>query len=86
MSTKAWLHSLVAAAISAAASGVAVVVVDPNTFNFTAAGLQKLGAVCGVSSLLAVAAFLKQSPLPTAEITTTTTVQATTTVEGNPKP
>ena len=82
MSLKAWIHSLVAAAISAAASGVTAAIVAPESFNFSGPGLQKLGAMCGVNALLAVAAFLKQSPLPTAEITTTTTVQATTTVEG----
>ena len=82
MNLKAWLHSLVAAAVSAAASGVTAGVVAPESFNFSGPGLQKLAALCGVNALLAVAAFLKQSPLPTAEITTTTTVQATTTVEG----
>lgn len=65
MTIKAWLHSLVAAAISAAASGVTAGIVAPESFNFTGPGLAKLGALCGVNALLAVAAFLKQSPLPT---------------------
>ena len=77
MSLKAWLHSLVAAAISAAASGVTAGVVAPESFNFSGAGLQKLGALCGVNALLSVAAFLKQSPLPTSSETVTTTVTAT---------
>jgi len=84
MTLKAWIHSLVAAAISAAASGVTAGIVAPESFNFSGPGLQKLAALCGVNALLAVAAFLKQSPLPTAEITATTTVK--TTVEGNPQP
>lgn len=86
MTLKAWLHSLIAAAISAAATGVTVTIVAPESFNFSGPGLAKLGTLCGVNALIAVANFLKQSPLPTAEVTTTTTVQATTTVEGNPKP
>ncbi len=64
MNTKSWLHSLVAAAVSAAASGVSLVIVAPGDFNFTKAGLFKLATVCGVNALISVAAFLKQSPLP----------------------
>lgn len=61
---KTWVHSLVAAAVSAAASGVTLVIVDPASFNFSGGGLKHLAAVCGVQALIAVAAFLKQSPLP----------------------
>jgi hypothetical protein len=86
MSLKAWLHSLVAAAISAAASGVTVSIVAPESFNFSGPGLQKLGELCAISALISVANFLKQSPLPSAEVTTTTTAQVTTTVEGTTKP
>ncbi len=77
MNWKAWLHSLVAAAISSAASGVTLVIVAPDSFNFTSAGLSKLATVCGVNALVAVAGYLKQSPLPTATETVTTTVTAT---------
>jgi len=77
MNLKAWLHSLVAAAVSAAASGVTAGVVAPESFNFSGPGLQKLGALCAVNALLAVATFLKQSPLPTSSETVTTTVTAT---------
>ena len=61
---KAWLHGFVAAVISAAASGVTLVIVDPGSFNFTHDGLSHLAAVCGVQALIAAAAYLKQSPLP----------------------
>jgi hypothetical protein len=74
---KTWFQSLFAAAISAAASGVTLVIVAPDSFNFSAAGLQKLATVCGVNALLSVATFLKQSPLPTQTATVTTTVTAT---------
>lgn len=82
MSLKAWLHSLLAAAISAAASGVTAAIVAPESFNFSGAGLEKLGTLCAANAILAVAMFLKQSPLPSSEVTTTTTAQVTTTVEG----
>jgi hypothetical protein len=81
MTWKAWLHSLVAAAVSAAASGVTAGIVAPESFNFSGPGLQKLGALCAVNALLAVATFLKQSPLPAAEITTTVQTTATVTKE-----
>lgn len=61
---KIWIHGLVAAIISAAASGVTLVIVDPSAFNFSGSGLQHLGTVCGVQALIAAAAYLKQSPLP----------------------
>lgn len=77
MTTRAWIHSLVAAAVSAAASGVTAGVVAPESFNFSGVGLQKLGELCAVNALIAVAAFLKQSPLPTEEVTTTAKVTIT---------
>lgn len=61
---KTWAHGLGAAVISAAASGITLVIVDPNSFNFTSTGLQHLATVCGVQALIAAAAYLKQSPLP----------------------
>lgn len=84
MTVKAWIYSLVAAAVSAAASGVTAGIVAPESFNFSGTGMQKLGALCGVNALLAVATFLKQSPLPIAEVTVTETKTNTTTatVEG----
>lgn len=63
-SFQTWFHSILAAAISAAASGVTLVIVDPASFNFSSDGLKHLGAVCAVQAIIAVAAFLKQSPLP----------------------
>ena len=63
-SWKVWLHGLVAAVISAVASGVTLVIVDPNSFNLSKSGLGHLGAVCLIQGLIAAAAYLKQSPLP----------------------
>lgn len=64
MNWKPWLHSIVAAAISAAAGSITASIVDPEKFNMTASGLQHLGAFAAINSLLAVALVLKQSPLP----------------------
>lgn len=65
MSTwKIWLHGLGAAVISAAASGITLVIVDPNAFNFSGGGVKRLGSVCAVQALIAAAAYLKQSPIP----------------------
>ena len=59
-----WLYGLLATGISAGASGVTASVVAPESFNFTHAGLVKLGTLCAVNALVAVAFYLKQSPLP----------------------
>ena len=59
----AWIKGLVSVAISAAAGGVAMVVVDPSTFNLHA-GIGKLGEVCGVLALTHAAMYLARSPLP----------------------
>ena len=60
---RTWLHSLIAAAIGGGANAITVVIVDPVNFNFTT-GLGKVLSVAGVSALVSVALFLKQSPLP----------------------
>lgn len=66
MNTKAWVHSLVAAAIAAFSTSITAAIVDPSTFNFTAKGFEHIAAVAGVTAALAVLALLKQSPLPPA--------------------
>lgn len=73
MSTKQWIHALVATAISAAASGITAGIVAPDQFNFTHSGLIKLGELCAVNALVAVAAYLKQSPLPAESVEFTKT-------------
>ena len=64
MTWKAWLHSILAAAISAAAGSITASIVDPEKFNFTASGLAHIGEFALVNAVLAVALILKQSPLP----------------------
>ena len=86
--TLQWLYGLVSAAIGAAASGVTAGIVAPESFNFSGPGLAKLGALCGVNALVAVAMYLKSSPLPAIQTTTqTTTLTKTTVVDpAPPKP
>ncbi|SEG56204.1 hypothetical protein SAMN05421819_3552 [Bryocella elongata] len=60
---KAWLHSIIAIAISSFCSALIANLTSPATFNLTADGLKHLLAVCGMSSALAVAALLVKSPL-----------------------
>jgi hypothetical protein len=70
-SLELWAKGLVAAAIAGAANGVitgfAAVGIDPAHFNLQA-GLKPTLGIAGVSaltsSLIGVAAYLKQSPLP----------------------
>jgi hypothetical protein len=67
-----WLKGLLAAAVAGAANGVitgfAAVGIDPNHFNLQA-GLKSTLAIATVSAIISaiigVAAYLKQSPLPT---------------------
>lgn len=66
-----WIKGLIAAAIAGGANGVmtgfAAVGIDPGHFNLQAglhATLSIAGASAVMSSLIGVAAYLKQSPLP----------------------
>ena len=61
-SIKKWFRGLISTAISSAAAGVTLTVVDPATFNFNG-GLYKLGEVCAALALVHVAAYLQKSPL-----------------------
>lgn len=59
-----WLKGLIAAGISGGANAVTVAIVDPINFNLSE-GLPKLLSVAGVSAIVGVALYLKQSPIPT---------------------
>ena len=74
-SVEVWGKGLAAAAIAGAANGMttglAAVGIDPGHFNLQS-GLRATLAVAGASALMsavvAVAAYLKQSPLPSEEV------------------
>ncbi len=62
--TKAWLHGLFAAAISAFATSASGVIMLPTVFNFTHDGIINMIKVAGVPALFSAFTYLKQSPLP----------------------
>jgi hypothetical protein len=80
-----WLYGVISAAIGAIGTAVPVCIVDPATFNFSNAGLTKLGEVCAASALIAVANYLKQSPLPAESTVTTATATVSETTTTQPK-
>jgi len=63
MDWKVWLKGLVSAAIGAAANSITVMIVDPVNFNL-AQNASKVGWVALVSAIIAIAMYLKTSPLP----------------------
>ena len=84
---KSWSYGLASAVIGGAANTIAAVIVAPETFNLNA-GLNKLVSMAGIGAVLAAANYLKQSPLPASETTSTITVSSSTTspVEPAQKP
>lgn len=66
--TKAWLHGLFAAAISAFATAASGVLTLPTVFNFTHDGIINMIKVAGVPAMFAAFSYLKQSPLPAAAV------------------
>ncbi len=63
-STRAWLHGLFAAAISAFATSASGLIALPTVFNFTRNGLINMLKMAAVPAGIAVFTYLKQSPLP----------------------
>ena len=66
MNWKLWLKGLASAAIGAAANAITVIIVDPQNFNL-GENAGKVGMVALVSAVVAVAMYLKASPLPNGE-------------------
>lgn len=64
MTIKQWIHGIAAAAIGAGATAISAIVIDPAKFNLTLAGMKSLGELAAASAIIAVAAYLKQFPLP----------------------
>jgi hypothetical protein len=62
--TKAWLHGLFAASISAFATAASGILTLPTVFNFSHDGIINMVKVAGVPAMLSAFAYLKQSPLP----------------------
>jgi len=64
MNWKLWLKGLTSAAIGGAMTAASTVAVAPDQFNMSSAGTKNILTVAGVSALVAVANYLKSSPLP----------------------
>ena len=63
--TRAWLHGLVAAAITSFATAANAVLAMPDTFNvYSEHGWANLGRIILVPTGISVFAYLKSSPLP----------------------
>ena len=58
-----WIKGIISAAIGGAANSVSAIIIAPETFNIHE-GVNKLGFMAGAGAILAVANYLKQSPLP----------------------
>jgi hypothetical protein len=63
---KLWFKGLAVALISGVSNAGALVVFDPETFNFHS-GLAKLLKIAGVLAISSVFWYLKKSPIPWAE-------------------
>lgn len=62
--TTVWIKGLASAAVGAAAGSIVAVIADPTTFNATPEGIKKVITVAVISAIVAVAGYLKQSPIP----------------------
>lgn len=67
MNWRLWGRGLLAAIIGGIANSVAVVIVDPITFNLFQGGAGKLGQVALVFALVSAALYLKEHPDPWAD-------------------
>lgn len=59
-----WVKGIVSAAIGAATGSVVAVISDPTTFNATPEGIKKVLTIAAISAIVAIAGYLKQSPIP----------------------
>src|SRR5262249_50230113 len=64
MNLKTWFKGLGVFALSSMITALATMSLDPASFNFSRAGLAKVGAAALVIGAKAVLLYLKQSPLP----------------------
>ena len=64
MNLKTWFKGLGVFVLSSFITALATMTLDPGSFNFSKAGLAKVGAAALVIGVKAVLLYLKQSPLP----------------------
>jgi hypothetical protein len=63
---RTWLHGLIGASVAAGANSVAVVMIDPKTFNLNE-GLGNLAKLALVTGIVGAAQYLRKSPVPDLE-------------------
>lgn len=63
LNVRSWLHGLAATMINGVASGVVLIIAEPEHFNIWD-GREKLITVSLLMGLIAAANYLKESPLP----------------------
>jgi hypothetical protein len=63
MNWSAWLYGLVSVVLSSAGGAIAIVIVDPVTFNLNT-GFMPLLKVMGVFGIIAFGNYLKNTPAP----------------------
>lgn len=66
MNWKPWLKGIISAAIGGFSTAITTIIVAPEQFNLNE-GLNKVLTVACVTAIVAVANYLKQSPLPNGE-------------------
>jgi hypothetical protein len=62
-----WLKGLFAAALGGAAANATVLATDPSIYSGPAVG-KRIGIVSGIGAAIAVAGYLKQSPVPASPV------------------
>jgi hypothetical protein len=64
MNLKTWFKGLGVFVLSSLVTAAATMTLDPASFNFSKAGLEKVGLAAAIIGIKAVLLYLKQSPLP----------------------
>ena len=62
--TKAWIHSIAAAAIGGAAGALSLIILTPASVTWNETGAILLSKAALIGAVIPVLALLKQSPLP----------------------
>jgi hypothetical protein len=74
-SLKVWIHGLLAAAISSAATAASGAIMLPTVFTLNKVGFINMGKLAAVPAMLAVFGYLKASPVPALSVSVTKTVE-----------
>lgn len=77
MNFRVWFHGLMAATISTFATAVSGFIGLPSVFTFDKNGMINVLRMSAVPTIIAVLAYLKQSPVPVLSVTETKTIELT---------